>query len=161
MLLDIRDGIAYLVASPMGCLSYNKWGRPNPPYVVFKYQGKAWQRITLQQLPADIKTPNLISSSPDDEAKKTGQPIVSAETIKAMYANYTRPEDKTILREAVKQGTDGSAVNCEVMIRNKDGWLGLDWFSDQPSYDACLKFCERKGVSPQNCPCENLFKGAK
>jgi hypothetical protein len=60
MLLDIRDGIAYLVVSPMGCLSYNKSGRPNPPYVIFKYEGKVWQRIPLQELPAEIKTPNLI-----------------------------------------------------------------------------------------------------
>lgn len=36
MLLDVSHGEAYLVASPMGCLSYNKWGRPNPPYVIFK-----------------------------------------------------------------------------------------------------------------------------
>src|SRR5450759_126592 len=51
MQLEIRKDIAYLVANPMGCLSYNKWGRPNPPYVVFKYQNKAWNRITLQELP--------------------------------------------------------------------------------------------------------------
>lgn len=31
MLIDIVKDTAYLVASPMGCLSYNKWGRPNPP----------------------------------------------------------------------------------------------------------------------------------
>ncbi|MDP2760686.1 MAG: hypothetical protein Q8O64_09855 [Sideroxyarcus sp.] len=160
MLLDIRDGVAYLVASPMGCLSYNKWGRPNPPYVVFKYQGKAWNRIALQELPAEIQTPNLIASSPDDEAKKAGQRIVSAEAIKALIAGYKTPEHKTILREAVKGGV--GITSCEHMIPyGKSGWLGLDWFRDQPTYEACLKFCERKGVSPQNCPCETLFKGAK
>jgi hypothetical protein len=65
MLLDIRNTTSYLVVSPMGCLSYNKWGRPNPPYVVFRYQGKEWQRIPLQELPADIRSPNLIFSDPD------------------------------------------------------------------------------------------------
>jgi len=40
--------------------SYNKWGRPNPPYVVFKYNGKDWQRVSLTELPDEIKTPNLI-----------------------------------------------------------------------------------------------------
>jgi hypothetical protein len=101
MALDIRDGVAYLVVKPMGCLSYNKWGRPNPPYVIFKYQNKEWKRITLPELPAEITMPNLIPSSPDDEAKKTGQDIVSAEAIKKMYEDYKQPEYKTILREAL------------------------------------------------------------
>lgn len=104
MQLDIRKDTAYLVAYPMGCVSYNKWGRPNPPYVVFKYQGKLWQRVALQELPVEFKTPNLIFSSPDSEAEKTGQRIVSAETIKALYEGYKQPEFKTILREAVKGG---------------------------------------------------------
>ncbi|MEQ1814627.1 MAG: hypothetical protein ABL860_09300 [Candidatus Nitrotoga sp.] len=73
MALDIRAGIAYLGVKPMGCLSYNKWGRPNPPYVIFKYQGKEWKRILLQELPAEIKAPNLIGSSPDTEVKKSGK----------------------------------------------------------------------------------------
>jgi hypothetical protein len=98
MLLEIRKDTAYLVVNPMGILSYNKWGSPNPPYVVFKYQGKTWQRITLQELPVEFKTPNLIFSSPDDEAKKTGQNIVPAEAIKSTYARYKQSEYKTILR---------------------------------------------------------------
>ncbi len=102
MQLEIRKDMAYLAVYPMGCLSYNKWGRPNPPYVIFKYQGKTWQRITLQELPAEFKLPNLIFSSPDDEAKKTGQRIVSAEAIKTLYAGYKQPEFKTILRESVR-----------------------------------------------------------
>jgi len=48
MLVGIVNGTAYLVVSPMGCLSYNKWGRPNPPYVIFKYQHKEWSRISIQ-----------------------------------------------------------------------------------------------------------------
>ena len=98
MQLEIRKDTAYLVVYPMGSLSFMKWGSPNPPYVAFKYQGKAWQRIALQELPAEFKLPNLIFSSPDDEAKKTGQNIVSAETIKSIYARYKQPEYKTILR---------------------------------------------------------------
>jgi hypothetical protein len=159
MLIDIVKDTAYLVASPMGCLSYNKWGRPNPPYVIFKYDAKAWQRIQLQELPAEIKIPNLIQSSPDTEVEKSGKSFISAEMIKAIAADYRQPESKTILREPVK---DGGITSCEHMVPyGKSGWLGLDWFRDQPSYEACLKFCERKGVSQQNCPCEALFKGAK
>ena len=43
ILLDVAQGMIYIVTTPMGCLSYNKWGRPNPPYVIFKYEGKEWE----------------------------------------------------------------------------------------------------------------------
>lgn len=119
MQLELRQGIAYLVVHPMGCLSYNKWGRPNPPYVVFKYQDKTWQRITLQELPAEFKIPNLIFSSPDREAAKKGR-IVSAEAIRSLYDGYKQPEYKTILREAVK----GAGSSCPEMVFYKGAWVG-------------------------------------
>lgn len=101
MQLEIRGGAAYLVASPMGSLSYKKWGNPNPPYVVFKYQGKTWQRIRLEELPAEFTVPNLIFSSPDTEARKAGQGIVSAAAIRNLYDGYKQPEYKAILRTPV------------------------------------------------------------
>jgi hypothetical protein len=103
MLLDIHNGIAYLVASPMGCLSYNKWGRPNPPYVVFKYDGKARQRIPLTELPSEIKTTNLIFSMPDIEVEESGKRFMSAEMIKAIVASYKQPEYRSILREELRE----------------------------------------------------------
>ena len=101
MLVDVYQGTAYLVANTMGCLSYNKWGRPNPPYVVFKYHGKEWMRISLQELPAEIKTPNLIQSEPDATARSIRERPVSAKAIQEIIARYRQPEFKTILREAM------------------------------------------------------------
>ena len=99
MLLDISSGTPYLVTHPMGSLSYMKYGSPNPPYVVFKFQSYFWQRIPLKDLPADLKRPNLIFSSPDTEALKNGPQIVSAATIQKLYESYKQPEFKTIQRE--------------------------------------------------------------
>lgn len=159
MLLDVDQDAAYLVANTMGCLSYNKWGRPNPPYVVFKYQGKEWKRISLQELPAEIKTPNLIQSEPDATARSMRESPVSANAIQEIISGYRQPYYRTILREAIPGGGQG---RCPEMVPyGNGGWLGLDWFSDQPTYEACLKFCEKKGVSPQNCPCTTLFKAKK
>ena len=120
MLLEVRKDTAYLVVNPMGCLSYNKWGRPNPPYVVFKYQTRTWQRITLQDFPAEFKTPNLIFSSPDREAVKNGR-VVSAEAIRSLYEGYKQPEYKTILREALPQ----KRINqmCMEMVPYKGSWV--------------------------------------
>lgn len=100
MMLDIAQGTAYLLATPAGCLSYNKWGRPNPPYVVFKYQGSKWKRISLKELPSEINTPNMLHSSPDDVAeKKAKDGVVSAAVIREENDGYKKPEYKSILRE--------------------------------------------------------------
>jgi hypothetical protein len=102
LLLDIFQGSAYVVTHPVGCLSYNKWGRPNPPYVIFKYQNKTWQRITIQELPTEFKTPNLIFSSPDNEVEKLGKSFVTVAMVQHANSDLTQPEFKTILREGVK-----------------------------------------------------------
>jgi len=120
MLLGIHNAMPYLVAYPMGCLSYNKWGRPNPPYVVFKYDTNKWSRITLQELPQDIKTPNLIFSSPDVEAKNAGTSIVSAVAISGLYAGYRQPEFKTILRERTPKESE-----CEKLEAYKGKWIRI------------------------------------
>jgi len=154
MVVDIHNGSAYLVADTMGCLSYNKWGRPNPPYVIFKYESKEWKRIPLTELPAEIKTPNLIFSMPDIEVEKMGKSLVTAEMIQKVINGYSQPEYKTILREPL-----ANTGGCMEEIRTGDGWMSLDWFSSQKTSEACLKLCEREKVSAQNCPCNKLFKG--
>lgn len=156
--LHILNSTPYIVASPNLCLSYNKWGRPNPPYVFFKHDGKAWQRIPLSEFPAEFKEINLVVSTKTEENTITTQSPISAELVKKLNSTLEQPEYKTILREVIKSGL--GITSCERMVPyGKGGWLGLDWFSDQPTYEACLKFCERKGISPQDCPCVTLFKG--
>jgi len=160
LLLDVVGGVPYLATSPAGCIAYNKWGRPNPPYILFKYTHDAWQQIPLQAFPSELVQANLMGPSVTELLK----PYYTVEAAQAQRQNgNVSAESRTILREAVVKGalgTDGSSVNCEWMIPyGKGGWLGLDWFSDQPSYEACFNYCERKGVHPQNCPCATLFKG--
>ena len=157
MLVDIHQGTAYLVAYAVGCLSYNKWGRPNPPYVIFKYDGKAWQRIPLQDLPVEIKTPNLIFSMPDIKVEEMGKSLVTAETIQKIISDYKQPEYRTILREPMVKVQEG----CGEMVHTNDGWEGLGFFKSPGSYKACLKYCDQKSVNQQNCPCEKIFKGEK
>ena len=125
LMLEVDQISAYIVAEPRGCLSYNKWGRPNPPYVVFKFQGGDWKRIALQELPARFKTPNLVMYSPDNAAKQAGGGLITAEMVNRINnkgpfsAAYPQPPQyKTILREPVKLGT----LDCPVMVRIKGGW---------------------------------------
>ena|SRR5688572_762195 len=122
MALDILGGTPYLVAHPMGCLSYNKWGRPNPPYVIFRHQGDEWMRISLQELPTNITRPNVIISMPDIEVEKLGTRFVSAEAIKKLIDIDPQPEFKIILREPLKAGAVGS-TSCEERVLYKGRWI--------------------------------------
>lgn len=154
MLLDIKDGIVYLVVSPAGCLSYNKSGRPNPPYVIFKREGSKWVRIELQQLPAELNAPNLIFSSPDEEANRTGQGIVSAEKIKKLYQGYRQREFQSILREPLPS----VGTSCGQMVSNGKGkWLGKGWFTRHRSYEGCNNQCFISEFDDAHCPCKSLF----
>lgn len=103
MLLDISQGIAYVVATPVGCQSYNKWGRPNPPYIVFKYENKEWKRIPLQELSTEIKTPNLIYGSPDNQVEKLRTSFVKVETVQNINSSLLQPEHRAILREVLPE----------------------------------------------------------
>ena len=120
MALDVSSGVAYLVVKPMGTISFSKWGCPNPPYVIFKYINKAWLRISIQDLPVEIKMPNLIASQPDVEVEKIGKRFVSAEWIKAFNAEYKQPEYRAILREPVASIIKG----CLVPMKG-GGWQSL------------------------------------
>lgn len=122
--LHIINGIPYIVASPNLCLSYNKWGRPNPPYVFFKHDGKAWQRIPLSEFPAEFKEINLVVNSKGEEKIISAQSIVTAELVRKLNGELKQPEFKTILREAVKAGAVGSSVNCEELVFYKGAWVG-------------------------------------
>jgi hypothetical protein len=46
--LHILGETPYVVAAPNLCPSYNKWGRPIPPFVFFEHDGSGWQRIPLE-----------------------------------------------------------------------------------------------------------------
>ena len=156
--LHVLKGTPYIVAEPNLCLSYNKWGRPNPPYVFFKYDGKEWQRIPLAELPAEFKTLNVaIYLGHQDVELMVREGLVPPETINRRNATleYNYPQYRSILRETYAGATGG----CMEEIRTGDGWMSIDWFSSQKTYEACLKVCEREKVTSQNCPCAKLFKG--
>jgi hypothetical protein len=124
--LHILGNTPYVVATPNGCLAYNKWGRPNPPYVVFRYEGAEWQRIALSELPPEFKTFNVIINNGREEyieraADKLG--YVPVNEVQAINRSLRQAELQTILREPVKPGSEASSVNCEELIKYKGYWI--------------------------------------
>jgi hypothetical protein len=118
--LHVLDATPYVVAEPNLCLSYNKWGRPNPPYVLFKYDGKTWLRIQMSELPIEFKTINVsldIRSRPGQELVAMGK--VPYQEIVKRNAHAETPHFKSILREAYP----GAGGGCEELIKHKGYWI--------------------------------------
>jgi hypothetical protein len=152
---DVVKGVPYIATYPAGCIAYNKWGRPNPPQVLFKYENEQWRRITLAELPEELinTQANVIVGRPDVRILR---PFYNVESVNNQNYDIHTPEYKTILREAVPN----YGKSCgEMVYDGNGGWIGIGWFSKQPSKEACFKYCEREKMSVQYCPCETLFKG--
>jgi hypothetical protein len=157
--LHILNETPYVVALPNFCISYNKWGRPNPPYVIFKYQASAWTRISLAELPTEFKSTNLVVESLGHSEALARQGRVSAEMVKQLNGQMKQPEYRGILREPIKSFDD----SCPALVSygKRGGWIALDWFTNQPNLDACLTFCDYKKVSLETCPCNTIFGDKK
>jgi hypothetical protein len=117
---DIVGGVPYLATYPAGCIAYNKWGRPNPPQILFKYESDQWQRITLAELPPELigASANVIVGRPASSLLKSFYTVAD---VNAKNKPISTPEYKTILREPVKGGGEGG---CPEMVYYKGVWVG-------------------------------------
>ncbi|MFZ2162654.1 MAG: hypothetical protein WAW02_10600 [Sideroxyarcus sp.] len=121
--LDIVNGSAYVVADLTGCLSYNKWGRPNPPYIFFKYANEQWTQIPLGEFPVEIEQPNMLIDTfgHGDVNREVKSGYVTAENVKKINSTLTQEEFKNIVRLPVKK----VSADCGVMVRiegTTGGW---------------------------------------
>jgi hypothetical protein len=162
MALDIVNGIPYIATQPKLCLSYNKWGRPNPPYVFFKYSDGRWQQIPLDELPVEITQPNVLIVTVEKEIRAAEQQtgFVSADSIRKNNSILKEPQFRSIIRTPLKPGSAG--VSCPELVYNGiDTWWNIHKFKDQPSYEACIKECNMERYFGEYCPCDRLFQNQK
>lgn len=120
--VHVLNGVPYVAASPNLCLSYNKFGRPNPPYVFFKYDGSTWQRIALEAFPLEFKTINVVLSIQKVQAGRLSDTgLTSAGKVGELNRHVESPEFKTILREALTK----ERINqmCGERILYKGVWI--------------------------------------
>jgi hypothetical protein len=120
--LHVKDGTPYVVAEPNLCLSYNKWGRPNPPYVVFRHDGNAWKRIGFDALPAEFTTVNVVKRIRGiDVENLVKAKQVSAAQVASLNAGLERPESKAVLREPLPDVK--LLADCEIRMLYKGRWI--------------------------------------
>lgn len=65
--IGFRGDAIYLAARPFNCLAYDQLGRPVPPYVFFRHDGKDWQRIPVEEFPEEIRQTNLLVGSREQD----------------------------------------------------------------------------------------------
>ncbi|MEE9912229.1 MAG: hypothetical protein K4571_10965 [Deltaproteobacteria bacterium] len=150
--LHIKNDTPYLITQNYGCFSYNRWGRPNPPYVIFKYEDKKWKRIPLEELPPEFENVNLVMSI-DAEEILAGPSLIPAEMVKKSNDRFHRPLFRAIVRAPME------FVGCEELVYDgRGGWCGIDYFSTKSSYEACVTECKKVLFDMQYCPCDRLFE---
>lgn len=119
--LDFVNSTPYIVTFPVRCHAYNKWGRPNPPYVYFKFDGKVWQRITLEELPSVFQNANVIIggyNEPKLSAEERKSSVLTVQTVQEQN-RLSRPEYlRVFTREPVP-----SSMLCEELVYYKGSWI--------------------------------------
>ena len=148
---DIIKGVPYIATRPAGCIAYNKWQRPNPPQVFFKYLNKQWERVALADFPHEITQANVVLGRPSTEVLK---PYYSVNDVQRENRDVRYPEYRSILREPMNYDP-----SCIPMVTNERGlWLAEGRFKKKPSFDACLASCKSEDFDETTCPCNRLFK---
>jgi hypothetical protein len=149
---DIVRGVPHIATRPAGCIAYNKWQRPNPPQVLFKYVNKQWERVALPDFPKEITKANVVLGRPSTEVLKA---FYSVEDVQRENQDVRHPEYRSVLREAVNYDP-----SCIPMVTNGKGlWRAQAWFSKKPSLEACLAGCKSENFDAATCPCNQFFKG--
>ena len=120
LLAGFIDGVPYIATRAAGCIAYNHWGRPNPPYIFFRYDGKQWQRITLAEFPAQLKDTNVIVGRPNPR-NRSGTIAVAAvkEDNKGLDFHY-----RSIVREPLPTGSSGTS--CDELELYRGHWIQKD-----------------------------------
>ena len=122
---DVIKGVPYIATYPAGCIAYNKWGRPNPPQVLFKYENSQWKRITLAELPTSLigTHANVVVGRPATSLLKSFYTVAQ---VNEENDGIDEGPYKTILKEpevAGALGTAGSPINCEERVFYKGSWI--------------------------------------
>jgi hypothetical protein len=119
VLVGFPGGTPYIATVAAGCIAYNHWGRPNPPYVFFKYDGANWQRIPLEEFPTELKEANVVVGRPDSWHRSG---LLSIATIKEEN-HRLEPYMRQIVRAPVKVA---QTTDCAEMVHDGNGgWTGI------------------------------------
>jgi len=120
--VDIVDGTPFLITSPVGRMTTNKWGcLYDQRYVVLKYDGKAWNQIPMSELPLEITKSNVIIST-QGQMLGSHSGVVTAKEIRALNSGggSGSPEFLTTFE---RKPPDQPQPPCVKLINYKGEWI--------------------------------------
>lgn len=98
LVLNTDRGRLFLVGFPIHPSEFLEYGSPEPPYVGFVWNGRAWEQIAFGDIPPAIYTTNLLVES----IPKTGRKYITlslkdsaAENGDPTYPSYLKHVDPT------------------------------------------------------------------
>lgn len=100
--VGVKERRLYLAASPDTCAAYDLFGRPVPPYVFFRHDGREWRRISVEEFPEEVDATNLLQGTRNYDARReidTG--YVKADAVKRINRGLSA-DLRTIYRSGVK-----------------------------------------------------------
>lgn len=100
LVLDRINDTPFIAAYPVGCIAYNKWGRPNPPYIFLKYEGDEWKRIPLEEFPAELSKVNVIVGRPPAKLLKA---FYTVDQVEEQNRDINRKEYENIIQTPLEE----------------------------------------------------------
>jgi hypothetical protein len=126
LVLGIVEGVPYLITHTTRCHAYNKWDRPNPPYVYFRYVDGDWQRISIDSVPHILNQTNLSLSGSLSRAERLARQMgtrgyVSARQIREQQSHMT--SESAYLRQIVWESLTSGPVSCAKLVFYHGAWV--------------------------------------
>jgi hypothetical protein len=120
VMIDFDQSVPYYVLKVYTAGDYSKWGCPNPPYLVYRYQQGAWTRLPFEALPTTFVNRNLLPLSKDVQGLKDGQ-VVSANVMENLWLRVERPKPKQEALKISREKVNPIAEGCNPDFLNKQG----------------------------------------
>lgn len=59
LVLNVYQGSLYVISNPFTEREFRQYGKPNPPYLGYRYEAGQWQRIPFNEIPEAIYDTNM------------------------------------------------------------------------------------------------------
>lgn len=120
VMIDFDQRIPYYVFAAHTVSDYNKWGCPNPPYLVYRFQQGKWTNIPFEALPVSLVSRNLIPMSKDVRGLKDGGRVY-ADEMENLWARVEYPTPKQDARRINREKVNPIANGCYPDVLNEQG----------------------------------------
>lgn len=115
--LDFDQQKPYLVLRAYTVSDYNKWDCPNPPWLVYRYEGGEWNRMRFEEFPAVLVNRNLLPMLKVGPLKSEGGQV-TVRQLEDYWKSYPNPKEaKVISREKISPIGEG----CHESVLIKQG----------------------------------------